>query len=117
MSGGERRARTRRVGYLQVRDPAVALPAGAVGVGGGRQSGLSREFVGGDAARVPVGPKDAVGLHVQVHRIDAHAGVALEGLLVAPVGHSGVQTADLVVIGDVENLLTAVHVCERKDKT
>lgn len=58
---------------------------------------------------MPVGPKDAVGLDVHVHGVDSHAGVALEGLLVAPVGHAGVQAADLVVVGDVENLPAAVN--------
>ena len=58
---------------------------------------------------MPVGPEDAVGLDVQVHGVDAHAGVALERLLVAPVGHTGVQAADLVVVGDVQDLPAAVH--------
>lgn len=59
---------------------------------------------------MPVGPKDAVGLDVHVHRVDSNAGVALEGLLVAPVGHAGVQAADLVIVGYVENLPAAVNV-------
>lgn len=58
---------------------------------------------------MPVGPKDAVGLDVQVHCINTHTGITLEGLLIAPVGHSGVQAADFIVIGYVENLSTAVH--------
>lgn len=64
---------------------------------------------------MPVGPKDAVGLDVQVHRINAHAGVTLEGLLIAPVGHARVQAADFVVIGYVENLSTAVQVWNGKE--
>lgn len=104
-----------RGSYLQVGDPALALPPAAVGIGGGGGGGgRARELVGGDAARVPVGPEDAVGLDVQVHGVDTHAGVALEGLLVAPVGHPGVQAADLVVVSDVEDLATAVHVCREK---
>lgn len=95
--------------YLQVGDPALALPSVAVRVGRGRRLGRPLEFVGGNAAGVPVGPKDAVGLDVHVHRIYSNAGVALEGLLVAPVGHAGVQAADLVIVGDVENLPTAVN--------
>lgn len=59
---------------------------------------------------MPVGPEDAVGLDVQVHRIDTHTGVALEGLLIAPVRHARVQAADFIVISYVENLTTAVHV-------
>lgn len=58
---------------------------------------------------MPVGPEDAVGLDMQVHGINAHAGVALKGLLVAPVAHAGVQAPDFVVVGYVENLSTAVH--------
>lgn len=58
---------------------------------------------------MPVGPEDAVGFDMQVHRIDTHTGIALEGLLIMPVGHAGVQAADFIVVGDVENLSTAVH--------
>lgn len=57
---------------------------------------------------MPIGPEDAVGLDVHVHGLDAHVGVALERLLVHPVGHARVQTADLVVVGNVEDLLLAV---------
>lgn len=57
---------------------------------------------------MPVGPEDAIGLDVQIHGVDAHVGVALEGLLVKPVGHSG-ETADLVVVRDVEHLLVDVQ--------
>lgn len=63
---------------------------------------------------MPVGPEDAVGLDVQIHRINAHAGIALEGLLIAPVGHARVQAADFIVIGYVENLSTAVHAWKEK---
>lgn len=63
---------------------------------------------------MPVSPEDAVGLDVEVHRIDTHAGVSLEGLLIAPVGHAGVQAPDFVVVSDVENLSAAVHVCKGK---
>lgn len=62
---------------------------------------------------MPVGPEDAVGLDVQVHGIDAHIGIALEGLLIHPVGHSRVQTADLIIIGDVEHLPVAIQTCQR----
>lgn len=79
----------------------------AVGRGGGRGG----QVVGGDASRVPVGPVDAVGLDVQVHGVDAHVGVPLEDLLVAPVGHGRVQAADLVVVCDVQDLSWS---CERR---
>lgn len=39
---------------------------------------------------MPVGPEDAVGFDVQVHRINTYAGIPLEGLLIAPVGHTGI---------------------------
>lgn len=97
--------------YLQVGDPALALPPVPVRVG--RGGGRPQQLVGGDAAGVPVGPKDTVALDVQVHGVDAHAGVSLEGLLVAPVGHARVQAADLVVVGDVKDLPAAVQVCQR----
>lgn len=58
---------------------------------------------------MPVGPEDAVSLDMHVHRIDAHAGITLEGLLVAPVRHAGVQAADFIVVCDVENLPNAVQ--------
>lgn len=66
---------------------------------------------------MPVGPKDSVGLNVQVHGVDAHAGVSLEGLLIAPVGHARVQAADLVVVGNIKDLPTAVQVCQGKKNT
>lgn len=72
------------------------------------------KLIGGDAAGVPVGPEDAVSLDVNVHRIDPHAGIALEGMLVAPVGHARVQAADFIVIGYVENLPAAVHAWAEK---
>lgn len=59
---------------------------------------------------MPVGPEDAVGLNMQVHCINAHTGIPLEGLLVAPVRHGRVQAADFIIVSDVENLSTAVHV-------
>lgn len=62
---------------------------------------------------MPVGPEDAVGLDVQVHGVDAHIGVTLEGLFVHPVGHAWVQTADFVVVGDVEHLPVAVQTWQR----
>ena len=89
----------------------VRVGGGAGGAGGG---GASGQLVVGDAPRVPVGPEDAVGLDVQVHGVDAHVGVALERLLVAPVGHAGVQAADLVVVGDVQHLSAAVEAWERR---
>lgn len=63
---------------------------------------------------MPVGPEDAVGLHVQVHRIDTNTGVPLERLLITPVGHSRVQAADFIVISNVENLSAAVHAWEER---
>lgn len=89
-------------------------------VGRGRRQGRSLEFIGGNATCVPVGPKDAVGLDVHVHRVNSNAGVALESLLVPPVGHARVQAADLVIVSYVENLPTAVNVwmekrCGHKD--
>lgn len=59
---------------------------------------------------MPVGPEDAVGLDVQVHCINTYAGIALEGLFIAPVRHARVQAAYFIVVGYVENLTTAVHV-------
>lgn len=50
---------------------------------------------------MPVGPEDPVGLDVQVHRINAHTGITLEGLLIAPVGHAGVKASDFIVVSDV----------------
>lgn len=95
--------------YLQVGDPALALPSVTVRVGRSWQCGRSWKFIRGDAACVPVGPEDAVSLDVQVHCIDSHAGIALEGLLISPVGHAGIQAADFIVVRDIENLSTAVH--------
>lgn len=83
-------------------------------VGRGRRQGWPLEFIGGNAAGVPVGPKDAVGLDMHVHRINSNAGVALEGLLVPPVGHARVQAADLVIVSYVEDLPTAVNVWMEK---
>lgn len=62
---------------------------------------------------MPVGPEDAVGLDVQVHGVDAHVGVTLERLLVHPVGHTGVQAANLVVISDVEHLPVDIQTWQR----
>lgn len=56
---------------------------------------------------MPVGPVNAIGLDVQIHGVDAYVGVALEGLLVKPVGHSS-KTADFIVVCDVEHLLVDV---------
>lgn len=77
-------------------------------VGGG--GGWSGKFVGGDASRVPVCPEDTVGFDVEVHGVDANAGVALEGLLVAPVGHPRVQATDFIVVSNVEDLTTTISV-------
>lgn len=63
---------------------------------------------------MPVGPEDAVGLHMHVHRVDSNAGVTLEGLLIAPVWHAGVQAADLIIVGYVEDLPAAVYVWKAK---
>lgn len=65
---------------------------------------------------MPVRPEDAVGLDVQVHCINTHAGIALEGLLIAPVGHARVKAADFIVVSYVENLSTAVHAWKEKRK-
>ena len=86
-----------------------------MGIGRGGRRGRPLEFIGGNAAGVPVGPEDAVGLDVHVHRINPDAGVAMESLLVPPVGHAGVQAADLVIASYVENLPTAVDVWTGKE--
>lgn len=41
---------------------------------------------------------------MQVHGINAHVGITLEDLLIAPVWHERVQAADLIVISNVEHL-------------
>lgn len=56
---------------------------------------------------MPVGPENAIGLDVQIHGVDAYVGVALEGLLVKQVRPSS-ETADLIVVCDVEHLLVDV---------
>lgn len=66
---------------------------------------------------MPVGPEDAVRLHVQVHRINTYTRITLEGLLVAPVRHARVQAADFIVIGYVQNLSTAVHAWKENRKS
>lgn len=53
---------------------------------------------------MPVGPVNAIRLHVQVHGINAHVGITLEDLLIVPVWHGRVQAADFIVISDVEDL-------------
>lgn len=93
--------------YRKVGDCSLALPCVTMRVGRGARwwrRGSGGQLEGGDAAGVPVGPEDAVGLDMQVHSVDAHVGVTLEGLLVHPVGHARVQTADLVIISDVQHL-------------
>lgn len=87
--------------YLHVCDPRVTLASVAVAIGGG---GGRRQIIGRNAPRVPVCPVNAVCLHMQVHGINAHVGIALEDLLVAPVRHGRVQAADLTVVGNVEHL-------------
>ena len=77
------------------------MPSVTVVVRGG---GGRRQIIRRNPPCVPVGPVDAVGLDVQVHGVNAHVGVALEDLLVAPVRHRRVQAADLIVISDVEHL-------------
>lgn len=59
---------------------------------------------------MPVCPEDTVGFDVEVHGIDANTGVALEGLLIAPVGHARVKATDFIVISNVEYLTTTVSV-------
>lgn len=83
------------------------MPLVVVAGGGGGRPG---KFVGGDLSSVPVCPEDTVGFDVKVHGVDANAGIALEGLLVAPVGHAGVQAADFIVVSNVEDLTTTVSV-------
>lgn len=53
---------------------------------------------------MPVGPVKAISLHMQVHGVDAHIGVALEGQLVAPVWHRGIQAADLIVVPEIKHM-------------
>lgn len=57
---------------------------------------------------MPVGPVNAIGLDVQVHGIDADVGVTLVCLL---IHHPRIQTADLIVIGNVEHLFINVQTC------
>lgn len=45
---------------------------------------------------------------MQVHGINAHVGIALEDLLIAPVWHGRVQAADLAVVSDVEHLSRSI---------
>lgn len=95
--------------YLQVGDPGVTLTSVSVAVGGRRRR---RQIIGRDAARVPVCPVNAVCLDVQVHGVDAHVGVTLEVLLIAPVRHGRVQAADLVVVSYVEDLSRSWRRCQ-----
>lgn len=84
-------------------DATIDLAPVAVGSGGGGRGG--RQLAVRDPARVPVGPVDFVALDVDVHGIDAHVLVTLEGRLVGRVGVEGVHAPDLVVIRDVEDLV------------
>lgn len=54
---------------------------------------------------MPVGPVDTAGLDVNIHGVYSDALVALEGLLVGRVGVPGEQAADLIVIGNVKDLV------------
>lgn len=83
-------------------DTPVNLSPVAVGSGG--RCGRWQAAVG-DGARVPVGPIDTAGFDVDIHGINADTLVTLEGLLVSRMGVTGEQAADLIVIGDVEDLI------------
>lgn len=105
--------------YLQVGDPALTLPSITVRVGvrgGWWWCGQSWKLIGRDAACMPVGPEDAVGFYVQVHRINTHTGITLKDLLIAPVGHTRIQAADFIVVSYVENLSTAIHAWKENRK-
>lgn len=104
--------RTFRQLYLQVGDPALVLASVLGGVG--RRRGRPRKIIRGNAAGVPVGPKDVVRLDVQIHGIDSDARVALKDLLIAPVWHPRIQAADFIIVSNVENLLAAVHICKKR---
>lgn len=62
---------------------------------------------------MPVGPIDTAGLDMDIHGIDADTFVTLEGLLVSRMGVTGEQAADLIVIGDVEDLILGAWTGER----
>lgn len=87
--------------YLHVRDPRVTLASVTVAVGGG---GGRRQIIGRNAPCVPVCPVNAACLDMQVHGINAHVGITLEDLLIAPVWHGRVQAADFTVVSNVEHL-------------
>lgn len=54
---------------------------------------------------MPVGPIDTASLDMDIHGIDADALITLEGLLISRMGVAGEQAADLIVVGDVEDLI------------
>lgn len=87
--------------YLHVCDPRVTLTLVTVAIGGG---GGRRQIIGRNAPCVPVCPVNAVRLDMQVHGVNAHVGITLEDLLIAPVWHGRVQTADLTIVSNVEHL-------------
>lgn len=87
--------------HLQVGDPGVTLASVTVAIGGG---GGRWQIIRRNAPSVPVCPVNAVCLDMQVHGINAHVGITLEDLLIAPVWHERVQAPDLIVISDVEHL-------------
>lgn len=88
--------------HIEVGDTPVNLSPVAVGSGG--RCGRWQAAVG-DGARVPVGPIDTAGLDMDIHGIDTDTLVTLEGLLVSRMGVTGEQAADLIVVGDVEDLI------------
>lgn len=77
------------------------MPSVAIAVGGGVGG---RQIKGRNAPRVPVCPVNAIGLDMKVHGVNAHVSITLEDLLIAPVGYGRVQAADLIVVGDVQDL-------------
>lgn len=65
---------------------------------------------------MPVGPVDAICLDMDVHGVDAHVSVALENLLVTPVGRGRVQAADFIVVSDVQKLSLSCSAIKKNNK-
>lgn len=98
--------------HIEVGDTSVNLSPVAIGSSGRRGRGQAAV---GDGARVPVGPIDTASLDVDVHGVDAHSLVTLEGLLVSRVRVTGEQAADLIVISNVQDLIFRAWRGERSD--
>lgn len=98
--------------HIEVGDTSVNLSPVAIGSSGRRGRGQAAV---GDGARVPVGPIDTASLDVDVHGIDAHSLVTLEGLLVSRVRVTGEQAADLIVVSNVQDLIFRAWRGERSD--